>query len=279
MIKYIILSVLLLSCTEAQKQGKGKEYTFKGKYAYQYNLDSRLDEISGFALNSEGRLFTHNDELGIIYELNSTNGKILKKFQVGTFGIEGDFEGLDIAGNKFYLLESDGKLYQFEEGKENEKVDFKLFETPFSNKYEFEGICFAPDLKGLLLTVKEYSGKKYGSKLPVFLFSLETYLMVSEPLFFIDLKDLKKNYDIDDFYPSGIAISPISGNYFIISSKGSPVIIESDTKGNILDVNMLDKSIHKQPEAVTILTDGSILIGDEKVKKAATLTKYSIHKK
>lgn len=279
MIKYFLFALLLISCADAQKNGDNKLYAFKSNNAEQVRLSKSLNEISGLAISSDGNLFAHNDEMGIIYQIDAESGRILKDFQVGAFGVEGDFEGFAIAGNKFFLLESNGTLYQFEEGRENEKVELKIHRTRFSDKYEFEGLCYNHEINALLLAVKEYSGKKYKNMLLIFKFSLKDYAIESEPVFAIELKSLQKEYNLNGFYPSGIALSPLNGNYYIISSKGSPAIVEMNPKGEIINASRLDKALHHQPEAISIMKDGTLLIGDEKGKKSATLTRYMVKKK
>ncbi|NTW64654.1 MAG: hypothetical protein HGA46_11425, partial [Chlorobiaceae bacterium] len=43
-------------------------------------LPTKLREISGLALSGEGKLFTHNDEKGVVYQLDLMTGRIIKKF-------------------------------------------------------------------------------------------------------------------------------------------------------------------------------------------------------
>ena len=45
-------------------------------------LPKSLKEISGLAVSQDGRLFGHDDERSVIYQLKPVNGKIIKKFIV-----------------------------------------------------------------------------------------------------------------------------------------------------------------------------------------------------
>ena len=62
----------------------------------QETLSRRLEEISGLAVTREGRVFAHNDERAVFYELDPGSGEILKAFSAGIGGIPGDFEGIAI---------------------------------------------------------------------------------------------------------------------------------------------------------------------------------------
>lgn len=89
---------------------------------------------------------------------------------------------------------------------------------------------------------------------------------------------MKEKFNIKDFYPSGIEKDPITGNYFIISARGSNVLVEVDKLGNIIHTKKLKESIHRQPEGITVLNDGTLIISDEAAGKRPSITRYSIAK-
>ncbi|PLX31312.1 MAG: hypothetical protein C0600_06030 [Ignavibacteria bacterium] len=64
----------------------------------QFELPKRLKEISGLAVDDRGRLFAHDDESGIVYQLDPMTGKIVKSFRLGRTLVTEDFEGIAIAG-------------------------------------------------------------------------------------------------------------------------------------------------------------------------------------
>ncbi len=272
--KNIFLLILFLTCcSEAQKPAV-KSSPQSDINTDQIILHSSLNEISGLATKNPERLFAHNDEMGVIYELNPNDGKIIKKFQLGIFGIMGDFEGLAIAGERFFLIESTGMLHEFKEGRNNEKVKIKSINLNFSADYEIEGLCYDQVNDGLLVAVKNYSGKKWKGYRPIFFYSLKTNKIEPEPKYLIDLNELKAKYNLKNFFPSGIEISPVTGNIFVISSKGESALLEISPKGLILNAEKLDKKLHAQPEGIAFLKNGTMIISDEKVKDGATLTFY-----
>ena len=271
----ILFLVFNLGCFNTKKENDSKAKDNNNNFIKQINLPSALNEISGLAADREDNLFAHNDELGLIFELDKKNGQVIKKFQLGRIGIEADFEGMAIAGERFFLLESNGILYEFAEGDNNSKVDIKKYDLNFSSNYEFEGLCYDRKKNGLLIACKDYQGKKFKNGRPIFFFSLKSGKVFTEPLYIVDVEELKKGYKIKDFYPSGISISPLDGFYYLLSSKGEPCLVVLSDKGKILSAEKLNKKLHYQPEAITFLSDGTMIIGDEKVKKSATLSFYS----
>ena len=274
---FLILALILIWGCEGKKQkNHHKEKKLKTEKISVIKLPHKLDEISGMAITKDGRLFCHDDERGVVYQINYDNGKIIKRFQLGEFGIEADFEGIAIANDKFFLLSSNGILYEFREGKDLEKVKFKKYELGFSPKFEFESLCYEETTNSLLLASKKYSGKKYKKSRAVFSFSLDNYKLNTTLKFLISLKELKEKFNVKDFYPSGIAIHLATGDYFILSSKGEPVLVRFSNKGKILKAYKLDKDTFVQPEGIVFLTDSTVLISNEAKNKRATIVKLNI---
>ena len=273
---FYITIILTIQCSEAQKQTDIENYQFEDKSVTQIDLPDALLEISGITYVDGESVYAHNDEMGVIYKLNYNTGQVIKKWQIGTFGIAGDFEDIAYANGKFYLLESNGSLYEFLEGENNKSVSVKKYKSNFSDKYEFEGLCYNEEKNELLMMCKEYSGKKYHSTRPVFSFSLISGTVNPEPVFLIELDELKSEFDVKKIFPSGIAKSPVDNNYHVVSSKGEKVIVEVTAEGKVISVKNLPAKIHEQPEGITFLPDGTIIISDEGVKKRAKLTIYKM---
>lgn len=239
-------------------------------------LPSGLNEISGITKSADNKIFAINDEEGIVFKVDPYGGKILKKFYIGSWKIKDDFEGLAKAGKSIFAVSSSGKLYRFQEGGEDKAVEYKARQLPFSSNFEIEGLCYDKELNGLLIAVKDYSGKHFKEHRAIYLFSLNTYSVEKKPVIIISLKELKKS-GIKDFFPSGIARHPASGNYFIVSAKGDNALVEIDRKGEILGTYKLDEKLHLQPEGITFLDDMTLIISDEAAGKKPALTAYSLN--
>lgn len=237
--------------------------------AKQVMLDKRLKEISGLAVHPDGRLFAHHDEYGDIFELDMKNGRILKRF---TIGIADDFEGLAIVGKVFYLVTNSGVVYEFPEGQNNEKVLSVSYTTSLDENYDVEGLCYDPTTASLLLACKGYSGLKNTGYKGIFAFSLESKSLDREPRFLIPINELKRRFGGKPFRPSGIEYNHDSRTFFVVDSEIRSVIEISPT-GDIVAAVLLDRSLHKQPEAIAFDSHGDLLIGDEGSKKG-TLTRY-----
>lgn len=227
-----------------------------------FRLQSTLREISGLAFTSDGRLFGHGDEIGVIYQIDPENGKVLKHFKLGKKPLRKDFEGIAIAHDRFFLASSEGALYEFSEGGHDESVDYKVLETDLSRENDVEGLCYDPDTHALLLACKGNPGKNFGEAKAVYAFSLVSMKLEGKPRFLLQPAELKKLLGINHFRPTGIARHPVSGSFFILSSLG-PWVLEVSPSGKLVGRIRLSPTRHHQAEGIAVGPDLALYIADE----------------
>jgi uncharacterized protein YjiK len=277
--RYLIIIIICLysiACAEA-KNDNLKEVSRKSKAdnITQFYLSTKLNEISGLCLTDDGRLFAHNDEKGAIHQLDPTSGKIIKSFFLGrALTVNQDFEGIAFAKNKFYLVSSDGLLYVFNEGEDNKTVQYQTIDLNMNSKFNVEGLCYDADEESLLVACKDYAGKNFNGNRTVYSVPLNELRMNPKPRFVLSLKELKKDFDIKDFFPSAIERSVDGESFYILSSKGDPCIVQVSAAGEIIEAKRIPKKLHRQPEGLTFLPDGTTIIADEASGKRPTLTIY-----
>jgi hypothetical protein len=134
-----------------------EQYDLAGKPAWQAVLPDELAEISGLAFAPDGRLFAHGDEQGVVYRLDPRSGKILGSFALAPTGREpdfgkkpkgaqaenavfGDFEGIAIAGDRFFLVTSNGALLEFREERNGGRIPYTAHATGLARICEVEGV-------------------------------------------------------------------------------------------------------------------------------------------
>lgn len=254
-------------------------YDIENENVKSIRLSDDLNEISGIAVTTDGRLFCQGDEDGDIFQIDPNTGTIIKKFYLGgnnlTGSIKGDFEDISIVKDRFFLLESKGRLFEFTEGKEGEHVDYKEYKTVLNKENDVEGLCFDESTNSLLLACKGYPGEGYEKQKAVYSFSLETMTLNDKPRFLIPFKEIKKNTIENEFAPSGIARNPKTGTFFIIAAQGN-TILELSKDGKILEQKSLPENLHKQPEGICFLLDNTLLISNEGKNKYAHIVKYPV---
>ncbi|HMR40018.1 MAG TPA: SdiA-regulated domain-containing protein [Ignavibacteria bacterium] len=235
-------------------------------------LSKELKEISGLTMTPDGRLFAQQDEDGIVYQLNTETGEVIKRFYLGEPPLRKDFEDIAFANNKFYMLHSNGDIYEFSEGNNGEGVNYKLYKTDLSKENDVEGMCFDPETNSLLLITKGKSGTNDSDDKAVYSFSLSDMKFNPEPGFVLKRSEIK-NY----FNPSGIEYNHLSGTFFVIAANGNE-IVEVSKEGIVLGNEKLPGKIHAQPEGITFLQDGTMYISNEGKKGHANLVIYPLIK-
>ena len=241
----------------------------------QHRLDKKLREISGLATTPDGRLFAHDDERGIVYQLNPKTGETIKYFKLGRFitPYNEDFEGIAYTPKGFFMITSNGRLYHFQEGKHNQSVPYTTYNLGLDEAYDLEGLCYDPKQKQLLISAKGTQKKTYKNQRAVFSFSLTNMSLNKTPFFLLDQSYIKTFSVENKFSPSGIEYHKESDHFFIIAARGN-LLIEVDRNGTLIQLKTLDTSVHYQPEGIALLPP-YLLISDEG-KKHGTLTRYKL---
>ena len=262
--------------TDSSSGGMLSKYDLENEDPFFVKIPDELKEISGITFTDDDRLFAHGDEDGDIFQLNPETGEIIKRFSLGSMlVVNGDFEDIAYVNDKYYLLESKGKLYEFKEGTNGSFIDYKTYKTFLNSSNDVEGLCFDSGTNSLLLACKGSPGEGYDKQKAVYSFSLSTMTLNETPRFLIDLKSIKKNTTENEFSPSGIARHPISGSFFIIAAKGN-TIIELSKDGTLLTQKDLSEKVHKQAEGIAFMKDGTLYISNEGKNKTARLVKYDM---
>ena len=239
----------------------------------QWALPDRLREISGLALSPDERLFAITDEVGVVYEIDYSDGKLVKAFALGDPVLTGDFEGIAIVDDVFWLMTSDGDLYAAAEGADGENVPYTHFNTKIHDECEFEGLAEFADGRSLALLCKEAARKK---DLRLFEWRLEEEEIRKSGGFDLPEKKIEDALDKKKFNPSAITIRPKTGNWLVLSARQNAVV-ELGPDGEFIDVIMiLDKDRHYQAEGLAITRDGRLLIADEGGRGRARLAIYPL---
>ena len=74
-----------------------------------WELPFELKEISGMAAIDDNTIACIQDESGIIFKYGLEEDKIIETLK---FGKSGDYEGIALKDNIFYILRSDGRIYK-----------------------------------------------------------------------------------------------------------------------------------------------------------------------
>lgn len=242
----------------------------------QIDLPGELKEISGLSYHlADSCLYTHNDESGTIYKISTSTGNILDRW---SFAGPGDYEGIEVINRHVYVTESKGNIWDFNL---DTQTPVGLIKTELSQANDVEGLSSLPGTDLLLMACK---GKNTaGKKIPgdALYKSLYTFNLIDSTLqlfctlsqdtlkafvnkyLILEGKKLEKRLNrIAEFSPSGVAIHPLSGQTFIISSVGNSLVVLNKEK--ILEhIIFLKDDFFNQPEGICFDQAGRLFISNE----------------
>jgi uncharacterized protein YjiK len=234
-------------------------------------LPRELDEISGIALTSDGRLLAHGDERAQISEIDFRRGVIVKQFVVGKPTVRADLEAIAVANGVVFMTTDKGVLYEFREGANGTRVDYITYDTRLGKECEFEGLAYDSTLNSLLLACKEVETKALKDQMVIYRWKLDGG---SERLsrLTVPLSKILPTIDEKEFHPAEITVDPHTGNYVIIASiEGA--LVEITPAGEVVSARKLTGQ-HDQPESIAITKDSIMIIGDEAGSRPAAITLY-----
>lgn len=261
-----------------------------------YKLPGYLEEISGLSYFNKGKIACVQDEKANIYVLDLEQEKIVKEFD---FGKNADYEDIAVVDKTAYVLRSDGDIYRVKDFRKKD-LRVKKYETPLKEKNDTEGLAYDPLSSSLLIACKGSPSiekdKLYEGYKAIYKFDLEKKELLEEPHFLIDLERLDSYKDQNafskfsvrvakklrliesetSFEPSGLAIHPIYGEIYIISSVGKLLII-LDRRGKILDVKELNPVKFRQPEGICFSPEGDMFISNEGQGGQGYILKFKFH--
>lgn len=253
-------------------------------------LSGSLEEISGITALDDNTLLAVQDERGVLYRLDLAGEKITERHR---FRPSGDYE--DVAwggGDTVFVLESSGNLHQVFLGAGGDTAACSSWFSGLEAGYDTEGLAYDAERRRLLLAAKKSPlPKKLAVRgRDVFGYDLERQKL--ELLFPISAQEIERYLErcpdrsrsravrsrLDAlkqplFEPSGLAIHPVSGQYYLVSGT-SNLLMVVDVTGLILCMEALPEDLFEQPEGIAFLPSGDLILASEGVKRKARLVRY-----
>ena len=272
-----IVPPLADTMTVLQRKISLESYTLNEETATHWKLPEHLEEISGLAMTRDSRLLSHNDERGIIFEINYQNGSIAKSFQLSDLKnpVASDFEGIATIDDQIYLVTSSGRLYECREGTAGGSVLFNVYTTGVGRDCEIEGLTYDESKRALLLMCKDARSADMEGQLAIYHWSIEEKQLSKDAHTIIPVAEFSQHIKGKKFQPSGIERHPISGNYFIVAARQG-AIAEITPGGKVVAVREFPAQWHRQVEGITFAADGTLIVSDEGAGRKARLTLYPV---
>jgi uncharacterized protein YjiK len=239
-----------------------------------WELPRALDEISGLAIDADGRVFAHQDERAIIFELEPSTHRVARQFTFGSPAIPGDFEAIALVGDSVVLVTSDGVLYVGARGRDGAAVPFVTYATGVGRSCEVEGLAYEPGDRSLLLACKVPRDAFTRGHVTIFRWSLDRRRLVEPAPLHIPVARLAHPIGASDFRPSDLTRDPRTGRFLLLAAR-ERAIAELTPDGQVERVVRLQRKLHRQPEGIAITPDGALLVSDEAARGHATLSVYT----
>jgi hypothetical protein len=268
----------------------GNGYNF-AQPSVQLDLPDTLREISGITFIDESTLACVQDENGILFLYDINENDIITQ---QAFHLDGDYEGIARVGSTMYVLRSDGVLFGIRNYRSaTREVDSIPTHIPVDNS---EGLCYDAEHNRLLIACKNKlkSAKNKRNTRFIYAFDLKSKTCSEEPVYTIDLDDLKTFARMNDielpgrvkkngeetgapvlkFRPSEIAVHPFTKRLYMLSAVDHALFIFSP-EGKTVHIELLDPELFNKAEGIAFLDNGDLLISNEGQSKKPTLLRFN----
>lgn len=234
-------------------------------------LPRELNEISGLAELTDGRLVGHHDNGSSLYPVSCQAQEVAPLTGAGA-PLRGDFEALSRRGDSLYLLTSPGIVYRTRLDATGEALAGPLEaqrapSAAWRQRCGFEGLAVTDH--GLYAACK-YPRQPLAGRIQLYRYHESAK---QADLITVDVQPVLGALGLERLRPSDLAWSADTDSLLVLVGK-ERVILEVTVDGTLTAWRSLPRRYHRQAEGLALLTDGSLVIADEADGRRPTLSKY-----
>lgn len=302
MASFIPLIILLIfSCqTSGTSDDRNPESIVRNYNQLGYDLNNPdriiplpgiLHEISGITEIDTSTIASIQDEDGVLFIFDLTDNRIKSQF---FFGNPGDYEGIARFGKRIFVLRSDGVIFEISDyGKPGRASASYVTGIPAKDN---EGLCYDIKNNRLLIGPKSNIEGEKKSKRAIYGFDLVTRKLIEKPVIKFDMSEIRKyavknKLDVPmagkkkekpepiiELRTSALGIHPLTKKLYLISGI-EKLLFVFDLNGTVEYIEKLDPVMFKQPEGITFLTNGDMIISNEGQAGRANLLRFNYRRK
>lgn len=224
-------------------------------------MPAELDELSGIVYDpKDSSLLGIEDEEGYMYKIHPHHPEHVERWK---FGKHGDYEDVAIAGDKLFVLRSDGNVYLTHIYSADSSVAEK-YKFPETGNYEFESLYYDEAAHRLVLLCKDCAIDDK-STISSWSFSPDS-LQFGDGPYKIATGDLRRQLNEQGkIKPSAAAIQPLTHELYILASISKALIIATP-EGQVKAVYQLNPKYFKQAEGIAFAPNGTMYISNESAR-------------
>lgn len=224
-------------------------------------LEKGLNEISGLDYEKNLHAFISiNDEKGKVYIIDTAAFRIREEIK---FGEKGDYEECIVANDRWYVLRSDGHLYEMIYDSAGVK-EVQAF-TYEGKTTEFEAMYWDKAHHRIVLIVKNAKKDHKEETAYGYAFDLSDRQFVTAPVFQVRWADIGAagKIKLSSFHPSAAAIHPVTGELYVLASIEKLLVVLDAQTFTVKGVYFLDPKLCRQAEGLAFDPKGNMYISNE----------------
>jgi uncharacterized protein YjiK len=231
--------------------GGGAPYRFDRPTA-RFELPRALRETSALTVLDEAHVAMVEDESGILFVVSVATGEVTRRVP---FGPPGDYEGVEKAGDRLFVLRADGALLELS-GWQGQRATARTFATGLgAGACDAEGLGYDAQRDRLLIACKEEADGKSA----VHAFDLRANALAPRPVFALGRDEVPGKGKVR---PSALAVHPLTGDVVVLASKRESLVLVGPD-GSMRGAWSIEEAGFEQPEGLTFLPSGDVLISSE----------------
>lgn len=236
-----------------------------------------LREVSGIAAVDADTIGCVQDEHGAIFLVDLRPGGQVRAMP---FAGRGDYEGLARVGDEWWVLRSDGWLARV--APRDGQLTVVASQWLPGGHREWEALCHDPQRQRLLVMPKDGGGgdKEARDLRPILAIDPRSGALAAEPVLVVSRRGLVKQAEARgialptrvtgqgreraalSLACSEIAVVPGTRELLLLSAVDG-VLLRIDDEGRLLACRELDPELLPQPEGMTFLPDGRLVVASE----------------
>ncbi len=277
LLPYCLLLALLTAC-QSKKSSENDAFALPydlTKPTDRFELPTVLTKVSGLTYYKSGKLACVQAELGSVffYDLTKRRLAVEQVFMPG-----GDYEGVEFANGRMYVLRSDGELFWVEPDETSVKMLGRVQPThhikiDLPGQNNVAGLGYDPKLDALLLAMN--TSDRNGTDKLVYFYGLKTDALYAGPhLKQADIQTVDGS-STQEIKPSGLAVRPNSREYYWLASAAHRLIVTS-SGGTVKSVISLDSTLFPKPEGICFAPDGTLFVANQGVSGTSYVLQFAL---